>query len=65
MGCKISIEESNRKIREAIEKLDYASLNFYLATYSSFFLDPSLIHHAVKSSQIDIISILIENSNNK
>ena len=63
MGCQISIEETNRKVREAIDKLDYSSLNFYLNTYNSFFLDPSLIHFSAMSSQIDIISLFIEKSN--
>jgi len=62
MGCKVSIEEANNKIREAIDNLDYASLNFYLATQNYNKLDSSLIHYAVKSFQIDIITVLLENS---
>ena len=62
MGCQISIEEVNKKIRESIDNLDYASLNYYLEGYNSDKLDPSLFHYAVQSFQIDIIAVFLENS---
>ena len=62
MWCSMSNEEINRNFKESIEKLDYSSIHNLLAKTNHSSLDPSLLHVGVFTGQIDIIAILLDNS---
>lgn len=62
MGCNFSVEELNNQFRESIQNLDYSNIQFLLNQNESIVFDPSLIHLAVKSGQIDLVAILVEHS---
>lgn len=62
MGCTMSPEEINNRIKVSIERVDFCEIHNLLSHVDHKILDPSLIHLAVISGQIDIIAIFIENS---
>jgi len=58
----MSIEESNRQLREGIENLNYSTIQLMLTKCKMELFEPSLLHYAVQSGQIDIVAIFVENS---
>jgi len=63
MGCNVVYKEDvNERIRNAIRKIDFATIHNLLLSTKFINLDPTLIHDAIKSSHIDIVTVFLENS---
>jgi len=64
MGCKSSSSEVNQKFVDAIDRLDFSTIHFLIDKTEHKLFDPTILHYAVCSNQIDLVAILIDQSKN-
>ena len=62
MGCYESLENLNSTLRQAINDHDFKTINQIISRKSIHKLDPTIIHEAVKTGQIELIELFHINS---
>ena len=60
MGCNFSVDELNKQFRESIQNLNYSNIHFLLNQNEKIIFDPTILHLAIHTGQIDLIAILID-----
>lgn len=63
MGCQTSSSEVNQKFFDAIDRLDFTTIHYLIHKTDHKLFDPTILHYAVCSNQIDLVAILIDQSN--
>jgi len=61
MGCRLYFNENlNILLKKGIKERDFTAIHKCLLKTKCIYLDKTLIHEAVKSGHIDIISLFLE-----